>query len=461
MQRRPFLQLLGMTAATASCPLAVRAGRGKRVVVIGAGLAGLSASYMLERLGYDVVLLEATQRVGGRVRTLDNIKGRPEGGANVLGPNYGRAIAYAKTLGVKLSPPPRPRGSGLLINSTYIPSSDWSESTKNILPSHLNHWMPDQARTLMLPKALVGSSDWLSADQQQWDYSALRFFQEQGLDAEVLDWFARNNSYGNSLEDTSLLNLMRVSESIQTAIAMRQPTLVVTGGNSRLPEAMANALKTKIVFGAAISEYEATGSEAIVRTRQGEEFRADAVLFAIPLTTLRDILFQPQLPSLVAELIARTHYHKVLQSHWTLNRDNNNAPPTVVWTNGPLGRLFFNRVDDYTVHVNAWINGNDVDYWRALRRQTQRQTLEKAMAKIPNASGVLQHDIDMDWVEEPYQKGVWASWLPGDIKHIHTLKHAQGRAFFAGEHTGASYSGMEGALESDERAVLQIDRALS
>ena len=55
MQRRPFLQLLGMTAATASCPLAVRAGRGKRVVVIGAGLAVLSASYMLERLGYDVV----------------------------------------------------------------------------------------------------------------------------------------------------------------------------------------------------------------------------------------------------------------------------------------------------------------------------------------------------------------------------------------------------------------------
>ena len=103
MQRRLFLQALGATVATASCPLAVRAGQAKRVVVVGAGLAGLSASYLLERLGYDVVLLEATQRVGGRVRTLDAIKGLPEGGANVLGPNYGRAIAYAKRLGVTLT----------------------------------------------------------------------------------------------------------------------------------------------------------------------------------------------------------------------------------------------------------------------------------------------------------------------------------------------------------------------
>jgi len=461
MQRRLFLQALGATVATASCPLAVRAGQAKRVVVVGAGLAGLSASYLLERLGYDVVLLEATQRVGGRVRTLDAIKGLPEGGANVLGPNYGRAIAYAKRLGVTLTPPPRSTGSGLLVNSTYIPSSEWNESSNNALPSHLKRWMPDQARTLMLPKTLVGSSDWLSADQQQWDYSALRYFQEQSLNAEVVDWFAQNNSYGNSLEDTSLLNLMRVSESIQTAMAMRQPTLVVKGGNSRLPEAIANAINSEIIFGAAITEYDSTDSEAIIRTLQGDEFRADAVLFAIPLTTLRDISFQPKLPSLVAELIARTPYHKVLQSHWTLNRNNSNAPPTVVWTNGPLGRLFFNRVDENTVHVNAWINGNDVDHWRALSRQTKRQTLEKALAQIPNASGVLEHDIDMDWVDEPYQKGVWASWLPGDIKHIHALTQVQGRAFFAGEHTGVSYSGMEGALESAERAVLQIDRVLS
>ncbi len=461
MQRRSFLSALASTLALTGLPIAAQNSQGKRIIVVGAGLAGLSASYLLERLGFEVVLLEATQRVGGRVRTLDGIKGRPEGGANVLGPNYGRAIAYAKALGLTLRPPSRSAASGLLIDSTYIPAADWATSAKNRLPSHLKRWMPDQARTLMLPKALVGSSDWLSAQQQQWDYSALRYFQEQGAKPEAIDWFARNNSYGNSLADTSLLNLMRVSESIQTAIAMRQPTLVVADGNSRLPEAIARALISKIVFDAPVQTYRATRTQVTVITSGGVEFSADAALFAIPLTTLRQIEFQPQLPVQMRELMNRTPYHKVLQSHWTLRRDTTGAMPDLVWTNGPLGRLFFSKIDANSVHINAWINGDDVDYWRGLDRRQQRQTLEQALVQIPAASGELSHDVEMDWALEPYQQGVWATWLPGDIKHIPKVSQAQDRAFFAGEHTGVSYSGMEGALESAERAVLQITRALS
>jgi monoamine oxidase len=461
MKRRSFVQLTAASLTAGKFADNTFANSSKKVIVVGAGLAGLSATYMLERLGYEVILLEASNRVGGRVRTLDTVLGKPEGGANVLGPNYGRALAYAKTLNVKLTPAPRSNGAGILIADTYIATSDWTNSKFNRLPETVKRWMPDQARTLLLPKDLRGSNDWLAEHQQKWDYSALKFFQAQGISPEVLDWFARNNSYGNTLEQTSLLTLMRVAESIQTAIAMRQPTLTVAGGNSRLPEAIAKALRSTIHFKSPVVTCVQKGGEVKVVTSNGNEHLGNAVLFAIPLTTLKQINLNPGLPNPINELVKRTPYHKVLQSHWTLKRKINEPAPSLIWTNGPLGRLFLSTIDANTVHINAWINGDDVSYWRALSHRQQYEKLTQALATIPNVQGDLTHDIDVDWEQEPYQKGVWASWLPGDIKHIHSLTKPQGRAFFAGEHTGASYSGMEGALESAERAVLQIDRALS
>jgi monoamine oxidase len=461
MQRRSFLQLTAASIAAGQFVDDTHADPSKQVIVVGAGLAGLSATYMLERLGYKAVLLEASNRVGGRVRTLDTVLGRPEGGANVLGPNYGRALAYTKSLKINVLPAHRSNGAGILLGDTYIAASDWASSKLNRLPEPVKRWMPDQARSLLLPKELIGSTDWLAQHQQKWDYSALEFFQAQGISPEVIDWFARNNSYGNTLEQTSLLTLMRVAESIQTAIAMRQPTLTVEGGNSRLPEAIAAALKSTIHFESPVAECDQMGDEVKVATSDGTEYRGNAVLFAIPLTTLKHINFRPSLPDHVNGLIKRTPYHKVLQSHWTLKRNLTEPLPSLVWTNTALGRLFLSSVDASTVHINAWINGDDVSYWRVLTDQQRCKMLGNALAKIPNSQGDLSHDIDIDWEKEPYQQGVWASWLPGDIKHIHSLTKPQGRAFFAGEHTGASYSGMEGALESAERAVLQIDRRLS
>lgn len=461
MKRRSFVQLSVASLAAGQFAGNTFANSSKKVIVVGAGLAGLSATYMLERLDYEVILLEASSRIGGRVRTLDTVLGKPEGGANVLGPNYGRALAYAKTLKVNVVPTPRSNGAGILLGDTFIAASDWASSGLNRLPETVKRWTPDQARSLLLPKGLTGSTDWLAEHQQHWDYSALEFFQAQGIAPEVIDWFARNNSYGNTLEQTSLLTLMRVAESLQTAIAMRQPTLTVEGGNSRLPEAIAAALKSAIHFESPVAECDQVGDEVKVTTNDGSEYQGNAVLFAIPLTTLKRINFKPSLPDHVNGLIKRTPYHKVLQSHWTLKRNLTETLPSLVWTNTALGRLFLSSVDTSTVHINAWINGDDVSYWRVLTDQQRRKMLGNALAKIPNSQGDLSHDIDIDWEKEPYQQGVWASWLPGDIKHIHSLTKPQGLAFFAGEHTGASYSGMEGALESAERAVLQINRSLS
>jgi monoamine oxidase len=81
-----------------------KAASGKRIVVIGAGFAGLVTAHELAHIGYDVTVLEARLRVGGRVLSLpDLVEGQiVEGGGEFIGSNHPTWIAYAKRFGLKL-----------------------------------------------------------------------------------------------------------------------------------------------------------------------------------------------------------------------------------------------------------------------------------------------------------------------------------------------------------------------
>src|SRR6516164_4283951 len=75
---------------------------GKRVVVIGAGFSGVSAAYELKSAGYEVTVIEARDRIGGRVHTLERfVKDKTvETGGEMVGANHPTWAAYAKALGI-------------------------------------------------------------------------------------------------------------------------------------------------------------------------------------------------------------------------------------------------------------------------------------------------------------------------------------------------------------------------
>ncbi|MBX9950982.1 MAG: FAD-dependent oxidoreductase, partial [Candidatus Obscuribacterales bacterium] len=77
---------------------------GRRVIVIGAGFAGLAAAFELSCVGYDVTVLEARDRVGGRVHTLyDFVQGKTvEAGAELIGANHPTWQAYAKRFNLEM-----------------------------------------------------------------------------------------------------------------------------------------------------------------------------------------------------------------------------------------------------------------------------------------------------------------------------------------------------------------------
>jgi monoamine oxidase len=108
--RRDFLFTTTIAAAglLSGCvaPGSGRRSVGRRVVIIGAGFAGLAAAYELRAAGYDVVVVEARNRVGGRVLTFrDFVRGKAvEGGGELVGKNHPTWVAYAKHFKLRLAP---------------------------------------------------------------------------------------------------------------------------------------------------------------------------------------------------------------------------------------------------------------------------------------------------------------------------------------------------------------------
>lgn len=470
--RRRFLTQLGSAAALGVWPglgSLASAAQSERVIIIGAGLAGLRTALELRKAGISVTVLEARERPGGRVHTLNHVSGHPEGGANTIGPNYGRILSTASGMGVEVLPQGRAEALGLVLDGQRINRAQWPQSDINTLPDELKSITPDRLGARLLgDNPLEASTDWRSADLRAFDQSAEDFFRAQGLGGEALAWINANNSYGNRLSDTSMLSLYRVASNIGRAISMRQPAFSVKDGNSQLPMAMAGALGSDVNYGQQVTAiYQSSNGlgDVQVECADGQRFAGAAVVCALPLPVMRSIRFEPGLEPVQKAAIEQIEYHAVTQGHFLAHTPYWRAAgePSGWWTNGPLGRIFVSQPDGEGPHnIICWINGNSCRrYDRLARNDAMHLMMDDFLRLVPAARGQVELAEMVSWQREPFSQGSWAIWKPGQVEQFaDALTQPHGRLVFAGEHTSVSNAGMEGAMESADRAVLQVLRAL-
>ena len=112
------------------------------------------------------------------------------------------------------------------------------------------------------------------------------------------------------------------------------------------------------------------------------------------------------------------------------------------------------------VHLTSW--PTEVTSC-ALDDEACTDTILQALWKlVPNAQEVTSVGQLVRWTNDPFAGGSWALWGPGQAGSAHAaIRAPAGRLFFAGEHTAEAYRGMEAAMESGERAALEIMRALA
>ncbi|MBN8808659.1 MAG: FAD-dependent oxidoreductase [Sphingomonas sp.] len=296
--RRQVLAALAATAATATLPRPARAAAGgpAPVVIIGGGIAGLSALWHLTRAGIDAHLYEARTRLGGRMYTA-KAKGLPpiEMGGQLVNTDHADMHALCREFGVQLID--RKGGTFrtmILDGATEVPSAT-------------------------LVAGLRGIAGQIDADSVRLDqnYAKVATELDQLSFATYLDKHARlipepwvrrlmeataRTEYGVEPSQASAIELVFNLPAIDgrriDVLSRSDERYLMAGGSSSLVEAMAARLASRITPYRRATRIDPASSGARVTFSNGEKVDASAVIVAVPISIVGWIAFGVALPPL-------------------------------------------------------------------------------------------------------------------------------------------------------------------
>mgnify|MGYP006272406369 CR=1 FL=1 len=470
LSRRTLLQGSLALGAMASAPGVARARVDERVIVIGAGLSGLRAATLLNSQGIDVTVLEGRDRVGGRIFTLDDVPGHPEAGGNGIGAGYARVLDAARSAEVGLIPV-RQRTEGTtgdsLINlgGENIMPEDWAASPLNPFPEDKKTVLPwaYQWPYFMQANPLQDVHSWLKPEYANWDISVHEFMKGQGQDAATIRLACGVGMlYGTSEFDFSTLAMFHTLTwgALQRQIGAE--AYAIDGGNQRLPEAMAARLPRTPRTGAPIEGVRDLGDRVQVVLQDGTVEEAGRVIVTIPFSALQHVRFDPILPPERAYAVAHMGYSQGFQAHFVPTGrfwEEDGLPPDM-WTDGPPGRfaaLRYGEGDEPTTFL-AFVNGAHGERLDRMAPEAATAEILDYLARVrPSTRGKLRPVKVFSWRRDPFAGGIYSSWKPGHVSRFAELiGRPAGRVHFAGEHTALINRGMEGAMESGERAAIEV-----
>ena len=461
--------------AAVSSPLAVRvSARAQKIIVIGAGMSGLSAALELVALGHDVTVLEARTRSGGRVFTMrepfaDGLYA--DAGAMQVYDSHTRGQRYIKQFGLELDPiGPTAPGSLMHLRGRRI----------ELRPTQPVEWpfvLNDSEKSLTSGGLYQKYITPVLQSIYDADINGALLKQHGKLDAMTFSDYLRSQGaspiaieilnaglpigLGDGGDRHSALNLLREA----AYRSQRKQSFTIRGGTDRLPKALASSLGDRIHYGTPVARIEHdTNGVRVIATPRGTPvtFTAERVIVAVPFAALRTVRFVPFLSQPTRDAIAQLPNTSVVKvfvqtrsRFWIAQGQSGGAT-----TDLPLGLLSERTINQpgnrgileaYVVGVNA----------RKLCPLSQEERLREVTADIaklfPGIAEQYEAGASKCWDEDEWSRGAYAWFRPGQMtKFLPTLGKAEGRVHFAGDHTSSTPGWMEGALQSAERVVKEV-----
>ena len=397
------------------------AGAGARIIVVGAGLAGLTAADELARAGHEVVVLEARDRVGGRVhsRTLDN-GAVVEMGAEFILPGCDAVLELVERFGLGL----------------------WSKGMRygRREPRGVDvggEELDEAARLIgfALDSGVTGSAAELVAGLP---------LQPGAREAVLARAEVSAAAPADQVPAAELGGLASLSD---------EPAPSVVGGNGRLAEALAAELAGRVELAEPVRALRWGGEGVLVRTESGE-VKGAACVIAVPASVIGAIDFDPPLPGQMAEALAAVRYGHAAKLFVPLRSaalpSATLAVPDRYWAwtaTGADGALAQPVLSTFAGSAPA----------------LSRLGLDDGPARWLEKLALLRPDLDLDpgeallstWDDDPWSAAAYS--LAPDPATLATLATGASPLAFAGEHTAPELGAlMEGAIRSGRRAAADV-----
>lgn len=443
-------------------------GADQRVLVLGAGLAGLAAAYELIQAGHDVEVLEARTRPGGRIRTLRApFAGglRAEGSAARIPESHELVFQYADLVGLEMKPFQPDEPTDLM----YLDGKVLREDQPNLLE---RAGIPAEERKLgregiikkyvapLLEKVGDPSAEgWPGESLLRYDrMTAFEMLRKTGLSEATLQFFNAGPGTGDEMSGLELLVQLSGASGARRRIV---------GGTDRLPKGLAAEISEHVRYGRPVTRIEQDdGSVTAVCERAGsaERFTGDRLVCTIPFPVLREIEIDPPVSDGKQNAIDGLPYLSVTrifvqtrERFWEeqgLSGFANTDHPMEIWDAsygqpGERGILMAYLRSDLARKVAAMPEEEQI-----------RFGLDAIADVFPAVKRYYDGAFTLNWNEDPWTRGAFATYHPGDYRRYYRhLTRPEGRIHFAGEHTSPWPGWMHGALHSGVRAAREIGAA--
>lgn len=474
VSRRTVVKGLGalpVAAALGSSAIARAASRSK-VIVIGAGLSGLNAALLLEEQGVDVQVLEGRKRVGGRVLSHREVAGSPESGGTSFGAGYARLLDACKKFNVGLIDVtpivPFFNDRELVLDGKAIPKDQWPTHPRNPFPAAFRQSTPWAYLNPLIGKnnPLKTADAWLDPANARYDVSLHQWLTGLGVAEEVIDLCWNNNpNFGTTAHDVSAMMVLfgATFATMQAQLGGRTFGYTAVGGNQSIPEAMAKGLKKPIRFGSNVTGIRSTDGGTEVQCADGSVHKADYVVCSLPMSVLRRVRLDPvptgakglAINTLASQPVNLLHL-AVKKPFW---EEDGRSPN--IFSNGLAGMVVAERKGKTPQDITSltiWVRGRNATWMDTLEPADAIAAIMDDFHRIrPAARGKVEPKVYHSWYRDQFSAGDWAVWAPGQVTAFAAeVGKPVGRIHFCGEHTAVSNRGMEGAMESGERAAFEV-----
>ncbi len=450
-------------------------------VVVGAGLAGMTAARQLVAQGRSVVVLEARDRVGGRVLSHTLQSGSySELGGMFTGPTQDHIKGLAQDLGVGLYPTYN-TGNNVFVGGDGRREEFPSDTPLGTAPAD-PVVAPDIALAVTQLDDMATRVDvdapWDSPDAEEWDRQTLDTWLRQHTSGNpefmAVTSAATEAIFGCEPRELSLLytafyiaasgnedNRGTFERNFNTAGGAQEQRFA--GGTQLIPERMAAQLGDRIVLGAPVRRIDQTESGVTVHSDNLVVSAARAIV-AIPPTLAGRIFYEPALPPLRDQLTQHMPQGSLMKFETVYPtpfwRDRG-LTGQVVSENGPVKVTFDVSPESGRPGIMmGFIGGHEARVWEQRSESDRREAVLRQFAHFFGNEALSPGEVvEFNWSTEVWNRGCPVAVLgPGTLLDFGTeLRKPVGRIHWAGTETSTYWNGyMDGAVRSGKRAAAEV-----